>query len=80
MRFAGEVLEQMAADRRDPGQRHYDETNRNKKPGISIPLKAIKYDRDATDPAIIFDEQGVPTLIENMKKEFILNDPSSGVG
>ena len=79
MRFAADVLKQMALDSRDGSQRFYDENYRNKKPGISIDVDAIKYDRDATDPAIIFDERGVPVLIENIKKEYIMNDPRSGV-
>jgi len=80
MRFALDVLKQMEADRRDPSQRFYDENYRYKEPGIIIDLDQIKYDRDSTDPAVIFDEQGIPVLLENLKRRFIITNPKSGVG
>ena len=52
MRFATDVLKQMAIDSQDGSMRHY-QNLKNREPGIGIDVDQIKYDRDATDPAII---------------------------
>ena len=73
MRFASDIFKKPMT----PSQKAYQEMI-EAPVGIGIGTDAVVYPGDDTRPAIIIDEQGVPTLDDNHRKQFMLS-PMGGI-